>query len=88
MRTRVTIVAVGYGAVREARTTGPPGILANDECRRGAGTFRSLPAAWWNTSMNPATGDSQCTSLDDSCRVDTAVAHAFLDPFLTGGVRR
>ena len=52
------ILAVGYGTVRETRTTGPQGILDNDERRRGAGTFRSLQAAWLRVSMNQATGNA------------------------------
>ncbi len=31
-----------------------------------------------------AIGDSQCKAIDIAYRVDTATAHAFLDPFLTG----
>jgi hypothetical protein len=31
-----------------------------------------------------STGDSQCKALDTAYRMDTAVAHAFLDPYLTG----
>ena len=31
-----------------------------------------------------STGDTQCKALDTDYRMDTAVAHAFLDPFLTG----
>jgi hypothetical protein len=31
-----------------------------------------------------ATGDSQCKAEDTAYRMDTAVAHAFLDPFLAG----
>jgi hypothetical protein len=31
-----------------------------------------------------STGDSQCKALDTDFRMDTAGAHAFLDPFLTG----
>jgi len=52
------ILAVGYGTVRVTRRTGPQGILDNDERRRGAGTFRSLQAAWLRVSMNQATGDA------------------------------
>lgn len=52
------ILAVGYGTVRVTRKTGPQGILDNDERRRGAGTFRSLQAAWLRVSMNQATGNA------------------------------
>lgn len=31
-----------------------------------------------------STGDSQCKALDTAYRMDTGVAHAFLDPYLTG----
>jgi hypothetical protein len=51
-------LAVGYGTVRVTRRTGPQGILDNDERRRGAGTFRSLEAAWLRLSGNQATGDA------------------------------
>jgi hypothetical protein len=34
-----------------------------------------------------STGDTQCKALDTAYRMDTPVAHAFLDPFLTGAAR-
>jgi hypothetical protein len=50
--------AVGYGAVRETRTTGPQGILDNNQRRFGLQHMDALRPAWLQLSMNQATGDA------------------------------
>jgi Trypsin len=50
--------AVGYGAVRETRTTGPQGILDNNQRRFGLQHMNALRPAWLQLSMNQATGDA------------------------------
>jgi secreted trypsin-like serine protease len=53
-----TFTAVGYGAVRDSRTTGPQGIRDPEGWRSYARqTANSLTKAWFTLSMNQATGD-------------------------------
>jgi hypothetical protein len=53
-----TFTAVGYGAVRESRKTGPQGVLDNTERRFGLQTMKALRPFWLQLSMNQATGDA------------------------------
>jgi secreted trypsin-like serine protease len=51
-----TFTAVGYGTIRETKTTGPHAILPNLRRRKALQSFQSLTAAWLTLKMNEATG--------------------------------
>jgi secreted trypsin-like serine protease len=52
-----TFTAVGYGALRETRKTGPQGILPTLTRHKALQSFQSLTNAWLTLSMNEATGN-------------------------------
>ena len=57
--------AVGYGTIRETRTTAWQGILDNIDRNKADQQFLSLTDAWLTLSMNQATGDGG-TCIGDS----------------------
>jgi secreted trypsin-like serine protease len=60
-----TFTAVGYGTVREIKTTGPNAFFFDSKRRFATQSFLSLQPAWLNLSMNPSTG-SGGTCFGDS----------------------
>ena len=57
--------AVGYGTIRESRTTAWQGILDNIDRNKADQQFLALTDAWLTLSMNQATGDGG-TCVGDS----------------------
>jgi secreted trypsin-like serine protease len=53
----MTFTTVGYGTIRETRTTGFAGILDNVDRNQADQGFLSLTKAWLTLSMNQATGN-------------------------------
>ena len=51
-----TFTAVGYGTVRDIKTTGPHAFYFDSQRRYATQFFLSLEPAWLNLSENPATG--------------------------------
>jgi hypothetical protein len=49
-------VTVGYGTVRDTKTTGPHALYWDPQRRWAEQGFRSLTKAWLNLSMNPSVG--------------------------------
>ena len=52
-----TFVAVGYGTVRDDKTSAPPVLYLDGLRRYTTGTFNALTQSWLKISANPATGD-------------------------------
>ena len=51
-----TFTAVGYGTVRESKTTGPHALFFDGIRRYALQSFLSLQKAWLQLDMNPSTG--------------------------------
>jgi secreted trypsin-like serine protease len=51
-----TFTAVGYGTVREIKTTGPHAFFFDAVRRYALQSFRSLQKSWLTLNMNPSTG--------------------------------
>jgi secreted trypsin-like serine protease len=51
-----TFTAVGYGTVRDIKTTGPHAFYFDSTRRYATQFFQSLEPAWLNLSENPSTG--------------------------------
>jgi hypothetical protein len=51
-----TFMAVGYGTVREIKTTGPNAFFFDGVRRYALQSFLSLQKAWLTLDMNPSTG--------------------------------
>jgi hypothetical protein len=54
---RATFTAVGYGTVREDKTTGPHALFFDGIRRYALQSYLSLQSAWLTLSMQPSTGD-------------------------------
>jgi secreted trypsin-like serine protease len=60
-----TFTAVGYGTVRDIKTTGPNAFYFDSTRRYALQSFLSLEPSWLNLNMNPSTG-SGGTCFGDS----------------------
>ena len=52
-----TFTPVGYGAVREDKTSGPHALFSDGIRRFATQSFKSLQGAWLGLSQQPSTGD-------------------------------